>query len=197
MTDLAGDLVPVHGGGSALVDRIVPLSRRARLLSEAESLPSLRVSRADLSTVHRIADGALSPLVGPMREDVYHRVLDERRILVGGRSYAWTIPLALPLADEEAPKLARGGSAAVRDDEGRVVAILDDVEVFDWDKAKYVQRVYRTERFDHPGGRMVEQDVRTQLAGGELRVLPQVVHPEYGEYMMSPRMSRALIRDRE
>src|SRR5688500_16561752 len=147
MTDsLAGDLVPVHGGSSELVDRIVPLSRRARLLSEAESLPSLRVSRADLSTVHRIADGALSPLSGPMREDVYHRVLDERRILVGARPYAWTIPLSLPVADEEALRLSRGGSAAVRDEEGRVVAILDDLEVFDWDKQKYVRRVYGTDR---------------------------------------------------
>jgi sulfate adenylyltransferase len=193
----AADLVPVHGGISALVDRVVPLSRRARLLAEAEKLPSLRVSRADLSTVYRIADGALSPLTGPMREEIYHRVLDERRILVGGRPYAWTIPLSLPVTDDEDAKLGRGGSAAVRDESGRVVAILDDVETFAWDKPKYVQRVYRTDRFDHPGGRMVEQDVRTRLAGGELRVLPQVVHPEYGEYMLSPRMTRALIRDRK
>ena len=149
----ASDLVPVHGGGP-LVDRVVPLSRRAAFLAEAETLPSLRVSRADLSTVHRIADGALSPLFGPMREDVYHRVLDERRILVDGRPYAWTIPLSLPVTDEEATRLARGGSAAVRDDEGRAVAILDDVEIFDWDKRKYVERVYRTDRFDHPGGRI-------------------------------------------
>src|SRR5262245_6588043 len=193
---LAADLVPVHGGGAAPVDRVVPLSKRARFLAEAEKLASLRVSRADLSTVHRIADGALSPLTGPMRGDVYHRVLDERRILVGGRPYAWTIPLAFPIADEEAAKLSRGVSVAVRDEEGRVVAIVDDVEIFDWDKPKYVQRVYRTDRFDHPGGRQVEQDVRTKLLGGELRALPQSVHPEYGEYMLSPRLTRALIRDR-
>jgi sulfate adenylyltransferase len=117
--------------------------------------------------------------------------------LAGGRPYAWTIPLAFPITDEEASALARGASAAVRDEEGRVVAILDDVEVFDWDKAKYVQRVYGTDRFDHPGGRAVEQDVRTRLVGGELRALPQTVHPEYGEYMLSPRMTRALIRDRK
>jgi sulfate adenylyltransferase len=192
----ASDLVPVHGGGP-LVDRIVPLSRRARFLAEAESLPSVRVSRADLSTIHRIADGALSPLTGPMREEVYQRVLDERRILVDGRSYAWTIPLSLPVADDEVGRIARGGSVAVRDDEGHAVAILDDVQIFDWDKRKYVERVYRTDRFDHPGGRMVEQDVRTKLAGGELRALPQVFHPDYSEYMMSPRMARALIRDRK
>ena len=86
-------LAEVSRANAALVDRIVPLSRRARFLAEAEKLASLRVSRADLSTVHRIADGALSPLVGPMREATYHRVLDEKRFLVGAKSYAWTIPL--------------------------------------------------------------------------------------------------------
>ena len=55
-----GDLVPVHGGLAEPVDRVVPLSERAKLLREAESLPSLRVTRAELSTVHRIADGRLA-----------------------------------------------------------------------------------------------------------------------------------------
>ena len=34
------------------------------------------------------------------------------------------------------------------------MAILDGIEVFAWYKPKYVSRVYRTERMDHPGGRM-------------------------------------------
>ena len=70
-----GDLVPVHGGLSALVDRVVPISERAKFLAEAEELPKIRVTRADLSTVHRIADGGLSPLGGPMRAEAYHRAL--------------------------------------------------------------------------------------------------------------------------
>ena len=191
------DLVPVHGGLDEPVDRIVPLNQRAELLSEAGRMPSVRVTRADLSTVYRLSDGGLSPLTGPMRAEVYHRVLDERRIEVDGRAYAWTIPLSLPVTDDEAGALSRGGSAAVRDEAGQVIGILDDVEVFDWDKQHYVERVYYTERFDHPGGRQVEQDPRTKLVGGEIRTLPQPVHPEYGEYMLSPRMTRALIRDRK
>jgi sulfate adenylyltransferase len=197
MSSDRADLVPVHGGLQQPVDRMVPLNQRSRFLAEARPLPRVRVSRADLSTVHRIADGGLSPLIGPMRAETYHRVLDERRILVGDRAYAWTIPLALPLTDAEAAALSRGGSAAIVDEAGAVVAIIDDVEVFDWDKSRYVRQVYYTERFDHPGGRQVEQDPRTKLLGGELRALPQAVHPEYGEYMLSPRMTRALIRDRK
>jgi len=191
------DLVPVHGGLDELVDRTVPLSERKGFLDEAAGLPSMRVSRADLSAVYRIADGTLSPLVGPMGEEAWNRVLDERVVISRGERYAWTIPLALPLTDEEASRLKRGGSVAVVTEEGVTVAMVDGLEVYDWDKARYVERVYRTERFDHPGGRMVEGDPRTKLVGGELRCLPQPVNPEYGEYMLSPRMTRARIRDRK
>jgi sulfate adenylyltransferase len=191
------DLVPVHGGLDAPVDRVVPLDQRRGFLAEAEGLPSLRVSRADLSTVYRMSDGALSPLDGPMDGETWHRVLDRRCLEVEGRPYAWTIPLSLPATDEESAALPRGGSAAVRDETGQVIAILDGIDVFEWDKQKYVRSVYRTDRFDHPGGRAVQNDPRTSLVGGSLRVLPQPQHPEYGEYMLSPRMTRALIRDRK
>ena len=191
------DLVPVHGGLDAPVDRSVPLSRRTAFLREAEGLVPVRVSRADVSTVYRIADGALSPLEGPMRAALYHRVLKERSIERAGRSFAWTIPLSLPVSDAEAKRIARGDAVALQDDSGRTFAIVDDAEVFDWDKREYVERVYYTDRFDHPGGRQVEQDPRTKLLGGELRALPQPINPDYGEYMLSPRLARALIRDRK
>jgi sulfate adenylyltransferase len=192
-----GDLVPVHGGLDRPVDRRVPLHQRAALLDEAQALPSLVVNRADISTVHRIADGALSPLEGPMGEAAYNLSLDEKVVVSKGQRYAWTIPLALPVTDEEAGQLKAGGSAAVRDEDGSVVAVLDGVEVFDWDKPRYVEKVYGTSRFDHPGGRIVESDPRTKLVGGTLRALPQQTSHEYAEYMLSPSMTRAFIRDRK
>ena len=191
-------LVPVHGGLAEPVDRVVPLKDRKRFLQEAEKLPSLRLTRADLSTVYRLSDGALSPLQGPMDAETWHRVLDKASIhgADGGR-YAWTIPIALPVTEDEARALGRGGSAALRSEEGTIVAILEEVEVYPWDKAKYVRSVYGTERFDHPGGRMVQDDPRGKLAGGRIRTLPQPPHPEYGAYMLSPRLVRALVRERK
>jgi sulfate adenylyltransferase len=191
------DLVPVHGGLAEPVDRVVSLKERASFVRRAEKLPSIRVNRADLSMVYRLGDGALSPLAGPMDEEAWHRVLDETVVLSGGRRYAWGIPLSLPLTDAEARALARGAEAALRDEEGRVVAVLEDVEVFAWDKPKYVKGVYGTDRLDHPGGHMVADDERSRLVGGRIRTLPQRHHEEYGEYMLSPRMTRTLIRDRK
>jgi sulfate adenylyltransferase len=191
------DLVPVHGGLDELVDCRVTLAERSKLVTDAEQLPSLRVTRADLSTVYRISDGGLSPLDGPMRGDQWHRVLDERNIEVGGRPYAWTIPLSLPATSEEVAALSKGGSVALRNETGEVIGIVDDLDFFDWDKDRYLQVVYGTDRLDHPGGRMVESDERGHLVGGALRALPQPVNPEYGEYMLSPRMTRTLIRERK
>jgi sulfate adenylyltransferase len=193
----SSDLVPVHGGLSKLVDRMVSLSERNAFQEEAGSLPSVAVTAADLSTVYRIADGALSPLEGPMKQADFQQVLEDSIIIEGGTRYAWTIPLSLPLTEAEAESVTAGGSVAIRTEEGVLVAIVDDVEVFDWDKLAYVRSVYGTERFDHPGGRMVEGDPRNKLLGGPIRVLPQPQNMEYGEYMLSPRQSRALIRDRK
>ena len=191
------DLVPVHGGLDEPVDLVVPLSQRLDFLNEAEKLASFQVNDADLSTVYRFSDGALSPLEGPMKEDEYNQVLDSSVIVCGGKRYAWTIPLSLPITDEEAITISAGDSVAVRNSAGEAIGILSDVEVFEWDKAKYVESVYGTDRIDHPGGAMVSEDPRGKLLGGTLRTLPQPLSSDYAEYMLSPRMVRALIRDRK
>mgnify|MGYP000129581764 CR=1 FL=1 len=65
------DLIRPHGGLSEPINRTVP---ELNPLS-TEPIP---VSDADLSTLYRIADGGLSPLVGPMTKDVYDRVLSQK-----------------------------------------------------------------------------------------------------------------------
>ena len=191
------DLVPVHGGLTEPVDRIVSFKDQAVFLSEAGGLPSIRVTDADLSTIYRIADGALSPLTGPMKKAAFDLSLDEKVILSEGGRYAWTIPISLPLTDAEAGTLSAGGACAVTTESGNIVAIIEDLEVFDWDKPKYLQCVYGTERVDHPGGRIVDNDDRGKLIGGTLRALPQPRNSAYGEFMLSPRMTREFIRGKK
>jgi len=189
--------VALHGGLDAPVNRTIPLGRRNAFLKEASELPSVVVTNADLSTVYRIADGTLSPLEGPMGEQEWHQVLEESRIERGGKFYAWTIPLSFPISEDEADSIQAGGSAAILTEEGVAVAIVDQVEIFDYDKAKYVRSVYGTDRMDHPGGRMTQSDSRTRLLGGKLRAMVQPVNLDYGEYMLSPLQSRALFASRQ
>jgi sulfate adenylyltransferase len=189
------DLVPVHGGLEAPVSRTLPLSRRQAFLAEAATLPRIEMTRADLATVYRIADGTLSPLTGPMDEATWHRVLDTDTIDSGFRTYAWTAPISFPVTDDEAKKLKVGQTAALSF-EGDIVGVLRVSSVFDWDKAKHVEKFYGTARTDHPGGHMIMDDPRGKLVGGELTALPQQLDAEYGQFILTPRQMRTLIAER-
>jgi sulfate adenylyltransferase len=188
------DLIPPHGGLSAPIDRNVPAEEQEAFGNSLSGLPRVPVSDADLSTLYRIGDGGLSPLTGAMDRETFNRVLDEEVILHGGKKYAWTIPLAFPISAEQAATLKPGQRVALVNSANEPVGSLDVRDVYEWDKARYVQGVYGTPRWDHPGGQMVKNDPGTHLLGGEVRVLPQKPHPEYGKFVLSPRKTRDLFK---
>jgi len=192
------DLIRPHGGLTEPLSCTVPADRIDAFRAEAARLPRVPVSDADLSTVYRFGDGALSPLTGPMDAETYHRVLDEACITREGKRYAWTIPLALPVTEELAGKISRGDKVALENSQGEVVATLEVSDVFPWDKQKYIRSVYQTERTDHPGADMVLNGDRnrTHLLGGRIEVLPQPKHPSFGRYVLTPREVRRLLAEK-
>ena len=186
-------LIAPHGGLSEPVNRLVV--DIDTFLSRANGLTRVPVSDADLSSVYRFGDGGLSPLTGPMDAQTYHRVLDESVIEVGSKHYAWTIPISLPVSSDVAKTLSIGQKVALENTSGEIVAVLDISDIFEWDKTKYLQRVYLTDRTDHPGADMVLKDDadKTHLIGGEIQVLPQPKNPHFGQYVLSPREVRPLL----
>src|SRR3569832_1088045 len=107
------DLVPAHGGYAEPISCTVPEKDQSEFLAAAGKLVRVPVSDADLSTVYRFGDGALTPLTGPMDSKTYNRVLDEMVIERDGKKYAWTIPLSLPVTKDLAAKLAKGQNVAL------------------------------------------------------------------------------------
>ena len=79
-------LIPPHGG--VLVHRTVTGEAADALRDEAKNLVKVPVSDADLSSVYRFGDGALSPLTGPMDFATYNRVFEESVIEHDGQLYA-------------------------------------------------------------------------------------------------------------
>ena len=188
-------LIAPHGGLSEPVNRMVSKADVETFLSKANGLTRVPVSDADLSSVYRFGDGGLSPLTGPMDAQTYHRVLDESVIEVDGKRYAWTIPISLPVSSDLAKTLSIGQKVALENTSGEIVAVLDISDIFEWDKTKYLQRVYLTDRTDHPGADMVlngDSD-KTHLLGGKIQVLPQPKNPHFGQYVLSPREVRPLL----
>ena len=179
------DLIPPHGGVSEPVNRTVtdlggPFAK------------NIALSDADLSSLYRLGDGGLSPLTGPMTGDEWNRVLEEEVIIRDGKKYAWTIPIAFPVTDEEAAAIKIGDTVGLKKSNGETVGKLTVRDIYAWDKPKYIKGVYSTERTDHPGGRMTMSDPRTKLVGGEVWALPQPKNSEYGQFVLSPKETRAL-----
>ncbi len=189
------DLIPPHGGLTEPVSCTVAPADEKQFLADAARLAKVPVSDADLSSVYRFGDGGLSPLTGPMDEATYHRVLDEVVIEKSGKLYAWAIPIAIPVTQDLAKTRKKGQTVALTNGAGAIVATLAINDVFAWDKTKYLQSVYQTERTDHPGGDMVlKGDAgKTHLLGGTIRVLPQPKHPKFGKYVLTPREVRTLL----
>jgi sulfate adenylyltransferase len=174
----------------------VPNQDAAAFRQQAKSWKRVPISDADLSSLYRLGDGGLSPLTGPMDGETFRRVLDDEVISRDGKAYAWTIPISFPVDATLSGSLKKGETVALVNSQDEIVGSLTIGDIFLFDKARYIKRVYGTERADHPGGRMVMTDPRDKLLGGEVRVLPQPKHPEYGQFILSPRETRALFRKR-
>ncbi len=188
--------LPPHGGVAQLTKRAVSPARAAELKTKADKAPRIRVSAADLSTVRRFGDGALTPLEGPMTQEVFNRVLDEEHIVVNGRPYAWGIPLSLPVTEEEKAALKTGEQALLVDEGGGLIGTLDVEDVFPWDKDNYNTKVYGTERTDHPGARIALDDPRQWLVGGKIHVFPWELDRSHivEKYVFSPEETREKLR---
>ena len=183
--------IPVHGGLSSPVDRIVPASEALPWTS----LPSVEVNETDRTTLYRIADGTLSPLQGPMGKADYRSVIESASIERGGKRYAWTIPIVLPVTDAEAA-VARSKSELALTHAGSVFGRLKVQDVFDWDKAEFVETVYRTKRTDHPGARLWLGDPRTKLVGGTIELVPFQDNRPFAKRILGPKETRALVQKR-
>ena len=187
-------LPPAHGG-NGLVYRTLPEFELPNVLA-MKDMKTYDISDADLSVFYRIADGALSPLEGPMVEEEFHRVLNEECIERKGKSYAWTIPIAFPIDTKTAGRFQKGETVRVRNTRGEIIGTIEITDIYPFDKSAYNRSVYGTERTDHPGARIFNDDPRESLIGGRIWAFPQPENPAFGAYMLTPRRTRALFQKR-
>jgi len=189
-TSTAAVLSPVHGGLARPVSRLEPRERAD--LAAWRGLPRVEVEEVDRTTLYRIADGTLSPLVGPMNRADYECVLEHGAIERDGKRWAWGIPVVLPVTDAEASALQVGQEVGLWS-QGEVFGRLVVRDVYDWDKPAFVKACYGTERLDHPGARLWTGDPRSKLVGGEIQLASAADTRPFAARVMSPLATRALI----
>ena len=139
-------MINPHGG--TLINRYASDSERDQLLEQAESLPAIQLDDKNISDLEMIASGAMSPLAGFMTSADYTSVVENMRLSNG---LVWSIPITLAVCQDTAASLKDAPKAALKDASGATLAIIDVEEVYQYDKAKEAEQVYRTTDDAHPG----------------------------------------------
>jgi sulfate adenylyltransferase len=173
-------MIAPHGG--TLINRTADSAEaQAELREAAKGLRALTLTGRELNDLAMIANGACSPLTGFMSRADYDRVVTDMRLANG---LPWSIPVVLAVDRDEAP--TAGSRAALYDGDGTLRGIIDVGEVYEYDKAREAQNVYRTEEEKHPGvaALYARKDV---LVAGPVTVLPR----ERDAESLSPSETRA------
>jgi sulfate adenylyltransferase len=174
----ADRLIKPHGG--TLVDR---LGERP---DGVESLETLTLTSREVSDLDMLATGALSPLEGFMGRDDYEGVVEDMRLVNG---LPWALPVCL--AVHAAP---RAEQVALADESGRLLAVLDVGEAFEYDKEREAERCFRTTDTEHPGvARLFDQ--HPLYLSGRLTVFDRVP-PAFPELALDPAGTRAAFAER-
>jgi sulfate adenylyltransferase len=180
-----------HGG--ELVDRMAPEEQRDELLSKADGLTKIVLGPRALSDLEMISTGVFSPLTGFMVSEDYESVIETMRLKNG---LVWSLPITLPVSEEEANYIRVGEEIALTDAAGRILATMIVEDRYSYDKEHEAQEVFGTTNAEHPGVAAVyrQKDV---LLGGEVTLLVDDPNPKpFPEYHYGPRELRKVFAEK-
>ncbi len=185
MTDTSN--VTPHGG--SLVNLLVDDERTAVLKQVALNLPDITLNDRQLCDLELLANGAFSPLTGFMVRSDYESVLDRMRLQ---NDVLWPIPICLDINELQARNLEAGQSAALRDPEGFLLAVMHIEDIWQVDLEKEARQVYGTTDRSHPGTDYLFSLSGDYYLGGTLEVISLPLHFDYKSMRLTPAEIRAM-----
>jgi sulfate adenylyltransferase len=171
-------LISPHGG--PLVDRSGERPEGVELLER------VTLSSRELSDLDLVACGALSPLEGFMGRADYERVVEEMR-LAGG--LPWALPVCLSV-----PSPPSGERVALAGEDGRLYAVLEVEDVFEYDARREAEQCFRTTEAAHPGVARLYAQHPLYLAG-RVTVFDRP-DPAFPQLALDPAQTRGIFAER-
>jgi sulfate adenylyltransferase len=181
-------MIPNRPHGSSLVNRVLEGKARDEWMERAPTLPRVRLNARQLSDVEMIAVGAFSPLDGFMRHRDYEAVLAEERLASG---LVWTIPVTLAVSEETRKSIGCADAVALTDSQDRIIAVLHQEEVFQYDREREALAVLLTTSDAHPGVRYL-RSVGDHCLAGPISLLCRPEHGPFENYLLDPKETRYL-----
>ena len=184
------DIIQPHGG--KLVNRLLKGKAREEALIKARGLKSINVSPRIISDIELIAVGAFSPLEGFMGREDYDSVIEHMRLKDG---LPWSIPITLPVSEEEASTLEEGEELSLLDEDGNLIALLFLEEKYIYDKEREAKNVYGTSDLAHPGVSVVYSQ-GSILLGGTISLINRPQDIEFPKYTLDPSQTREIFKNK-
>lgn len=178
-----------HGG--RLIYRVVKDSRRERMLKEVNELPKIVIDRDTAVDLENIAVGIYSPLTGFMIREDFDSVLDLMRL---SNDIPWTMPIVLDVSRDESLSFEEGDVIAIFSEDGLPLAMMVAEDIYEYDKKRYAESVFKTDDPKHPGVARVYSK-KDLLVGGDIELLNQLPNP-YENYTLRPIETRVVFRER-
>ncbi len=178
-------MIKPHGG--TLVNRYVEEPERSSLIEKAANLPKIILDDKNISDLEMISSGAMSPLTGFLKKDDYQSVVETMHLANG---VVWSIPITLAVDEEKANELKSAEQAALYDDAGHLLAVMDVEEIYTYDKENEAEKVYRTKDGEHPGVAYVYAQGEF-LVGGQIHMVNKPNHSDFLEFRLDPAQTRA------
>ncbi len=178
-------MIKPHGG--TLINRYVEEPERSSLIEKAANLPEIILDDKNISDLEMISSGAMSPLTGFLKKDDYQSVVETMHLANG---VVWSIPITLAVGEQKANELKSAEQAALYDDAGHLLAVMDVEEIYTYDKENEAEKVYRTKDGEHPGVSYVYAQ-GDFLVGGKIYMLNKPNHSDFLEFRLDPAQTRA------
>src|SRR5437868_8430029 len=141
----SSSLISPYGGN--LVNLVVSQERAAELKQASRDFPSLDLTARELGDLELLATGAFSPLTTFMTRADYESVCADMHLANGT---LWPLPVVLEAPPKLVEGLSVGARVALRDAEGTMIAVLTVEEMFERDRRREAEQLYRAPEGQHP-----------------------------------------------
>ena len=169
--------------GGTLVNLLADEDRIPLLKEIANSLTDITLNDRQMCDLEMLASGAFSPLTGFMVQSDYESVLDRSRLQ---NDVLWPLPVCLDVSGLKAKNLEAGQSAALRDPEGFLLAVMTIEDIWEADREKEADLVYGTLDTAHPGVQYLMKQTGDYYIGGSVDVVSPPLHFDFQQLRMTP-----------
>ena len=186
-------LIKPHGSDSL---KILLLSGKEREeeLKKANKLKKINMTSRETGDLIMLGIGGFTPLEGFMGQDDWKGVCSEMKMTNG---LFWPIPITLSVSDEVAKSLSANEEVTLVSSETKeVMGTMKVTEKFQVDKKFECKNVFTTDDPEHPGVKMVMEQLDWNIAG-PVKVLSESYFPtEFKGIYQRPAESRKIFEEK-